>query len=61
MSLLAPTIEAFFTQRLIGQREASPHTIASYRDTFGLLLRLRAERGPAGTLAARHRQISTRN
>jgi integrase/recombinase XerD len=38
MSLLAPTLEAFFTQRLIGQRSASPHTIASYRDTFALLL-----------------------
>jgi integrase/recombinase XerD len=38
MSPLAPTLEAFFTERLIGQRRASPHTIASYRDTFGLLL-----------------------
>jgi integrase/recombinase XerD len=38
MSLLAPTLETFFTERLIGQRRASPHTIASYRDTFGLLL-----------------------
>ena len=38
MSLLAPRLEAFFTQRLIGQRSASPHTIASYRDTFALLL-----------------------
>ena len=31
-------LESFFTQRLIGQRQASPHTIASYRDTFQLLL-----------------------
>lgn len=38
MSLLAPTLEAFFTERLIGQRRASPHTVASYRDTFRLLL-----------------------
>jgi len=38
MTLLAPTLEAFFTQRLIGQRHASPNTIASYRDTFRLLL-----------------------
>ena len=38
MSLLAPTLEAYFTERLIGQRRASPHTVASYRDTFGLLL-----------------------
>ncbi|MGH8991390.1 MAG: site-specific integrase, partial [Acidimicrobiia bacterium] len=39
MSLLAPTLEAFFTERLIGQRRASPHTIAAYRDTLCLLLR----------------------
>ena len=35
---LAPLLEGFFTQRLIAQRRASPHTIASYRDTFRLLL-----------------------
>ena len=35
---LAPLLENFFTQRLIAQRRASPHTIASYRDTFRLLL-----------------------
>lgn len=38
MSALAPTLQAFFTERLIGQRQASPHTIAAYRDTFRLLL-----------------------
>lgn len=38
MTLLAPTLEAFFVERLAGQRQASPHTIASYRDTFRLLL-----------------------
>ena len=38
MSLLAPTLEAFFTERLFSQRRASPHTVASYRDTFCLLL-----------------------
>lgn len=38
MSLLAPTLEAFFTQRLMGQKNASPNTIASYRDCFRLLL-----------------------
>ena len=32
-------LERFFLQRLIAQRQASPHTIASYRDTFRLLLR----------------------
>jgi integrase/recombinase XerD len=38
MSALAPTLQAFFTDRLIAQRNASPHTIASYRDTLRLLL-----------------------
>jgi integrase/recombinase XerD len=44
MTLLAPTLQAFFTQRLIGQRQASPHTIASYRDTFRLLLAFAQDR-----------------
>jgi site-specific recombinase XerD len=38
MTLLAPTLQVFFTDRLIGQRQASPHTIAAYRDTLRLLL-----------------------
>jgi integrase/recombinase XerD len=38
MTGLAPTLEAYFTERLIRQRRVSPHTIASYRDTFRLLL-----------------------
>lgn len=38
MSTLAPVMEGFFTERLLGQRHASPHTVASYRDTFRLLL-----------------------
>ena len=44
MTSLAPTLEAFFTERLYRQRQASPHTIASYRDTFRLLLRFAEER-----------------
>ena len=32
-------LQDFFLQRLVAQRGASVHTIASYRDTFGLLLR----------------------
>jgi site-specific recombinase XerD len=36
---LAPLLERFFTDRLLRQRQVSPHTIASYRDTFRLLLR----------------------
>ena len=38
MTALAPTLQAFFTDRLAGQRGASEHTIAAYRDTWRLLL-----------------------
>ena len=34
----AVLLERFFTQRLMHQRQASAHTIASYRDTFKMLL-----------------------
>ena len=44
MSALAPTLQAFFTDRLIGERRASPHTIAAYRDTLKLLLAFAAKR-----------------
>jgi site-specific recombinase XerD len=37
MTALAPTLQAYFTDRLICQRQVSPNTIASYRDTFRLL------------------------
>lgn len=43
MTALAPTLQAFFTDRLLGQRQASPHTVAAYRDTFRLLLGFAAE------------------
>jgi integrase/recombinase XerD len=36
-------LQAFFTDRLMHQRQASPHTIASYRDTFRLLLKFASE------------------
>jgi site-specific recombinase XerD len=38
MTLLAPTLESFFSERLIAQRRVSPHTVSAYRDTFRLLL-----------------------
>lgn len=38
MTALAPLLQAFFTDRLMTQYGASPHTIASYRDTMRLLL-----------------------
>jgi integrase/recombinase XerD len=37
VTALAPAVESFFTGYLIAQRGASPHTIASYRDTLRLL------------------------
>jgi integrase/recombinase XerD len=38
MTPLPPLLQGFFTERLARQREASPHTIAAYRDRFRLLL-----------------------
>jgi integrase/recombinase XerD len=38
MTALAPTLQAFFTDRLIRQRHASAQTITAYRDTWRLLL-----------------------
>jgi integrase/recombinase XerD len=38
VSPLAPTLQAFFTDRLAGQLHASPNTVAGYRDTWRLLL-----------------------
>ncbi len=35
---LPPLVQRFFTQRLLEQQGLSPHTVASYRDTFRLLL-----------------------
>lgn len=56
MSALAPTLQAFFTDRLITQRHASPHTIASYRNTMRLLLQFAqsacARRLPSSTSAS---------
>jgi len=40
----ATLLEGFFTRRLMSQLRASPHTIASYRDTFRLLLRFAQQR-----------------
>ncbi len=38
MTTLAPLLETFFLDRLLRQLQASPNTIASFRDTFRLLL-----------------------
>lgn len=47
MTALAPTLQGFFTDRLIRQRQVSPATVAAYRDTFRLLLGFISDR--AGT------------
>jgi integrase/recombinase XerD len=44
MTALAPVLQAYFTDRLINQRAASPNTIAAYRTTFRLLLAFTAQR-----------------
>ena len=38
MSALGPTLQAFFTDRLLRQRNASPHTVEAYRDAWRMLL-----------------------
>ncbi|HZL05786.1 MAG TPA: tyrosine-type recombinase/integrase [Coriobacteriia bacterium] len=44
MSTLAPPLQAYFTDRLIGQRAASPNTIGAYKLTFRLLLTFASKR-----------------
>ena len=61
MTLIASTLQAFFTDRLTKQRQASPRTIAAYRDTLRLLLgfvhqpELRVSQPPRNR-PAQHRQ-----
>jgi len=40
----ATLLERFFVERLMRQRQASPHTVSSYRDTFRLLLHFANQR-----------------
>ena len=51
MSLLAPTLQLFFGERMAKQRQASPATITSYRNTFRLLL-ASCKTAPVGALHA---------
>ncbi|MBA3807733.1 MAG: site-specific integrase [Solirubrobacterales bacterium] len=44
MTTLATAVQAFFSDRLLRERDASPHTIASYRDTIRLLLVFASQR-----------------
>ena len=41
---LPSLLQAFFTDRLLRQQRASPHTVAGYRDSFRLLFRFAKER-----------------
>jgi integrase/recombinase XerD len=50
MSLIAPSLQAYFTDRLIRERRVSPHTIRAYRNTIRLLVGFAAKR--AGTSAS---------
>lgn len=44
-TIALPTVlETFLTDRLLRQQRASPHTMASYRDTFSVRLRLTQQR-----------------
>jgi len=48
-------VQRFFTERLINQLQASPNTIASYRDTFRLLLKYASDhlgRSPTDLMVA---------
>ena len=38
MTNLAPLLQAFFLDRLLRERQASPHTVSAYRDAFRILL-----------------------
>ena len=44
MTLIAPTMQSFFTDRLVKQRRVSPRTIAAYRDTMRLLVTFAQQR-----------------
>lgn len=44
MTALAPALQAYFTDRLITQRNSSPETIVAYRNAFRLLLRFASQR-----------------
>ena len=54
-STFATLLQAYFTERLVRQRNASPNTIASHRDTFRLLLGFAQEslkKAPAALVVA---------
>jgi site-specific recombinase XerD len=60
MTSFAPLLESFFTDRLIAQRRASPHTVSAYRDTFRLLLSFAEERLKRSPSALRIEDVDAR-
>ena len=60
MSALAPILQGFFTDKLIRQRQASPNTIAAYRDTCRLLLEFASRATGIAPDRARHRRPGRR-
>jgi site-specific recombinase XerD len=52
MTLIAPTLQMFFTDRLAQQRQPSPRTITGYRDALKLLLEFIHARDRQATLPA---------
>ncbi len=44
MSAVAPTLQLFFSERLVKQRQASPATVRAYRNAMVLLLRFAQDR-----------------
>lgn len=56
-STFPAVLQQFFTERLLTQQGASPHTVAGYRDTFRLLLRFAAARLGCAPSALRLEQL----
>jgi site-specific recombinase XerD len=54
----APLLERFFLQRLMQQRQVSPHTVASYRDAFCRLLKFTQQRLHKGPSQLRFEEIT---
>ena len=65
MTALAPTLQAFFTDRLALQRQASGHTIAAYRDALKMLMVFAAQQAgrarPGWTSPTWTRRLSARS
>jgi hypothetical protein len=58
-SSLPSLLQRFFTERLITQQGASPHTVAGYRDTFRLLFRFTTQQLHRAPSALRVEDLDT--